>query len=520
MCGQDSTKAFPLSLLQHKIRHMESEQATRRSVYWIATVALIAVCGLALNPVKHAGDAYPHNYHGSLTSWFALMSENMEQNGFVSSRFLAPINPNPAGVNDQRLYITHPSLDVVVRAGLIRLLGNAEWVNRLQGLVGCFGAALLLFISLQGRLSRPSRIVAALAMAGMPIFQRLTSLSMHHPMTLLFSTAALCAYLRGQEKRSTRSIALMFCLLLLAMHNDWPGYFMVAVIWTIEVTRLKNADRRLIVGLPLLTAASIALLLIHVNVIGGQDFFTALRASAQSPLPPLTGGTALSLSWSHQVDAFGWIGISMMLAAMVLCVGIKRLQNLRPLVFGLVLLGAFNFILFPMKAPREDFWGCYWLPLSGLSAGVVSEAVMMRLRFPPLLLVVLSATLAVSSAVSLDWDERAQKSGTVHKEQSLVLLDLIPAADRGLFITNVPNRELKIAMAYTRTSMLFDDVEPASIKTLPERVNALFHELPRGRILFICDPAQPAVIRLVNQYGTTYRDIPFIIDVTAFISSS
>lgn len=500
---------------------MEFEKPSIRTASLSAAIVFAAACILLLNPVKHANDAYPHNYHGSLTSWFALMSENMEQTGFGSSRCLSPINPNPSGPRDLRLYVTHPSLDVVTRAGLIRLLGNSEWVIRLQGLIGCFGAAILLFAALRGLLSTPARVVAALTMAGMPIFQRLTSLSMHHPMTLLFSMGALCLYLRGRGTKMTPLRTGLFALLLLcAMHNDWPGYFMVGVIWMLELARLRNADRRLLIGLPVLTLVSIALLLLHVNVIGGQDFFSALRASAESPLPPLTSGSSFSHSWNHQVMAFGWSGIAMMLLALLGSIALPNLRPLRSLLLGLLLLGALNFILFPMKAPREDFWGCYWLPLVGLSAGVLAQALMSRMRVPGLAVVLLAAVLTSASAMNVNWDQTAQESGVTHKKQAEWILNVIHPKDRGLLLTNAPNRELKIMMAYTRVSMLFDDITPDNIDSLPARVRPLFHELPAGRVLFICDPEEPAAIELLLRHGSLYReDIPFIIDVTAFISS-
>jgi hypothetical protein len=265
---------------------------------------------------------------------------------------------------------------------------------------------------------------------------------------------------------------------------------------------------------------SIALLLLHVNVIGGQDFFSALRASAESPLPPLTGGNSLSLSWSHQVVAFGWSGIAMMLFALLGSITLPNLRQFRSLLLGLLLLGALNFIIFPMKAPREDFWGCYWLPLAGLSAGVIAQALMSRMRVPGLAVVLLAAVLAAGSAMNVDWDQTALESGATHKKQAEWLLDVIHPKDRGLLLTNAPNRELKIMMAYTRVSMLFDDITPDNVDSLPARVRPLFHELPAGRILFICDPGQPAAIELLIRHGSLYRaDIPFIIDVTAFISS-
>ena len=287
-----------------------------------------------------------------------------------------------------------------------------------------------------------------------------------------------------------------------------------------EACRWRGADRRIIIGLPILVAASIAALLIHVNVIGEQDFIGALKASAESPLPPLSGGNALGDSLRHQVNSFGWIGILMASAGLVATIRIQSLRPLRSLTLGLFFLGALNFILFPMKAPREDFWGCYWLPLMGLSGGIVAEMLMGRLRLNGIAVVVAASVLAGISALTLDWDETAQKAGETHKAEAQWLSQAIPEEDRGLLLTNAPNRELKITMAYTRVSMLFEDVTATSLDTLPTRVRQLFHVLPKGKILFVSDPANSEAIELMKRHGSVYRGIPFIIDVTEFISAA
>jgi hypothetical protein len=142
------------------------------------------------------------------------------------------------------------------------------------------------------------------------------------------------------------------------------------------------------------------------------------------------------------------------------------------------------------------------------------------MRVPGLAVVLLAAVLTSTSAMNVNWDQTAQESGATHKKQAEWILNVIHPKDRGLLLTNAPNRELKIMMAYTRVSMLFDDITPDNIDSLPARVRPLFHELPAGRVLFICDPEEPAAIELLLRHGSLYReDISFIIDVTAFISS-
>lgn len=508
-----------MSLHERKMRSMKIGISPSWRTLLTGAVTAAAIAVLLLRPLQHANDAYPYNYHGSLTSWFALMSENMEQTGFGASRCLPPINPNPAGFSDQRFYVTHPVLDVVMRAAAIRVFGNSEWVIRLQGLVGCLGAALLLFLALKDRLSLESRIVCALVMGGMPISQRLTSLSMHHPMTLLFGMGALCLYLRTRGHLSLPRLISLGLLLFLGMQTDWPGYFMAAIIWSLELVRWKAADRRLLVGLPLLTVVALATVIIHVDAIGQQDFLQALRSSAESPLPPLALSDAISLLWNHQLGAFGIAGTAAMSLALLAALFVRSVRPLRPLLFALALNGTLNFVVFPMKAPREDFWGCYWLPLAGLSAGVIAELLIRGQRRNAIIVMVLGASLACWSALSVDWDEPAQKAGAAHKKEAAWFLEAVQAEDRGILITNFPNRELKILMAYTRVSMLFDNSSPSELKDLKQKVSPLFHELPKGRVLYVCDPARPDVLKGLLKLGTPYQNNPIVIDITRLVSS-
>lgn len=502
----------------------------------LATLLVLATLATASLPaMRHLDDPYENDYHGSLTAWFALMSQNMEESGFLETRLLPPLNPNRAEFPDFRYYVTHPVLDVVTRAALIRTFGPDEWVVRLQGLLGCAMAAglvFLLFRRVAGR-SLPGAVAAVAGFVGVPIYTRLAHLSMHHPMTLACGVAAFVLWRRYAEKGG-RTLAWGIGVAAFAgMNFDWPGYFAPAVIALDALPRLRaNPRARVVLGMVcVLPIVALGLFWFHVDVIGGEHLLQRLRDASNDPLGSVEGAEWWRAIWNHQLAGYGPVGIALMLLAPFLALVAEPGRRLGLVWLWLLFLayGAANIAAFPQKAPREDFWGCYWLPLSGISCGIAAHVVGRvlcrsdRSIRPPVIATAFCAAGALG-ALFVPWNEAAANDGARHARDAARILKIVPHEDRGIFVTDHEGYEEKVLLAYLRVNLLFVPPPPAPLDGLDERIKALFFHVRGARILFFLQAPKPGAEAAWNerrtwlqQHGTPYRGIEVIWDLTDYV---
>jgi hypothetical protein len=499
---------------------------------------LLLVIGLGLTSIsslRHLADPYADHYHGGLTAWFAMMSESMAESGFRETRLMPPINPEKSTYPSFRYYITHPVLDVVLRAALMRVFGAGEWVARLQGVAGCFGAAALFFFVARRRLGPLGSLGAACGMAALPLFQRLAQLSMHHPMTLFFGMLALLAYLSWKERRTRAWAVLMTLALVAGMGFDWPGYFMLALIWLLECASRGRRSKAILMGLPVLALAGIGLHVLHVNVICDRDLWAAMRRAQSNPDAALDARAWWRRVGRDLVAGYSWFGVGAVAASAVLIAALPHLRRARlaSLWAALFVYGAANYFCFPAKAPFEDFWGAYFLPLGGLACGIVVEAVAvwMTPRFgmkAQLLLAGLVLGVASTSAFLVRWDAAAVARGAEMKKTASALRELIPPEDRGLLLTNfiaaAPESSLpKILMAYARMNIAVVDVAPHDLEKLPSFAETFAFHLRGRRCLFFVNDGAPdkersaALASALAKVGTPYRGVPGFFDITSFV---
>lgn len=490
---------------------------------------LFVLAALSTPSLRHINNPYEKDYHGNLTAWFAMMSENMEQSGFLETRFMPPLNPNVAEFPKFRFYLTHPVLDVVLRAGFIRLFGRGEWVSRIQGILGCFGAAILLFFVLRPHMDAVAAFAGAVFMCGLPLFQRLAHLSMQHPMTLLFAMAALLAYQRHVRTRTRGSMIWMLVLAFLGMNFDWPGYFMPALILLLALGSQEPMDfrRGIVTRLVLLVAAGLTLFLLHAWIAGTPpaELVRTIRNASQiteaSPSFSEGLGRVLEFQWRGMS---GW-GLLICLAAAPALLLLRSSRKTRLLWSGLLLYGLLNIALFPAKAPLHDFWGCYWLPFAGMSAGLVVAALGNRLgtrvQHAAAALLVLGA---ITQAWTIDRDPQAIEAGRQHRKIAADLLEVIPEGDRGILITNSRQYDLQILMTYMRTTVIpLDTLSVASLDEIPRRIRKLAYHIQGARVLLYLDTStledQVAAAKIqsrIQQVGSSYRDLPSFFDITEF----
>ena len=378
------------------------------------------------------------------------MAHNMEESGFLETRFMPHFNPNAAEYPNFVYYMSHPTLDVVFRAGLMRIFGHDEWVVRLPGLIGCFGFLWLAYTILRRDYRFMACLCACVAMAGLPIFQRLIFLSMHHPMTLFTGLIGLWFCLRYRSHERLLTLACFYLSLFVSMNFDWPGYFLVFLIWVFHLVFERRTN--IVYGLPLLVVVCLAFQYLHVTWILDRDLFAVLNASLAPQENFVASASPWTLVMRHQFQGFSWLGGLVLLGTAMLLLRNQVSRKQRVLLLLGLLWGALNYLFFASKGPYHDFWGCYWIPFVGYGAlrcftWAQDQAVKGHLSFAILFAVV---ALSFFQVGTMEWSAAQAAQGDDIKKQALFLKAEIPAQDQGVFVTNTADFDPLIFASYSR----------------------------------------------------------------------
>ncbi len=500
----------------------------------MTAITLAAVLGLSGAEIRRMNRPYEHDYHGHLLAWFALMSENMVQDGFVETRFMPVLNPEPEKYPNFRWYCTHPVLDVVLRAALVKTFGPEEWVMRLQGLVGCFGAALLLFFIAKELGMAPAVAgVAAVGMVGVPLFLRLAHLSMHHPMTLFSGLVAVLCYLRLRRPGRILSAIVLPLALLAGMQFDWAGYFIPLILWVAEV--LTRRRPVYVFGIPVLVFLSLLWVWIHVDLIARvpRGLIESLRSAALTQTEALSFAQWFTRVWQYQLFSYGWGAIG--------AAGFAGLVSLRSVAavktrflpwLAAFAWGALNLAAFPSKAPFHDFWGCYWLPLAGFSFAITAEvlvAVLKAARIRNASWLVLGLAIGISAARLATTPENrlAVASGRQMKKTAAQVRAMIPPEDRGVIVSNYEEGRLDplIFAAYTRMNVdMVPGLTAEGLSAFRTRLRVLFEHVRGRKVIFALKPPVPGeevadleLARALQRVGKPYKTYPRVYDITDFV---
>lgn len=480
---------------------------------------LVLVVAISWPTFGHLNDSYPQNYHGRFNAWMGLMAHNMEESGFVETRFMPHLNPNKSNYPNFRYYMSHPTLDVVFRAGLMRFLGHAEWVVRLPGLIGCLGALLFGFASLRRHFNFQIALGACLVVAGLPIFQRLIFLSMHHPMTLLTSLMALWFYLRFRERR--RPIDLSFCYLSLfaSMNFDWPGYFLVFLIWVFQLFRERWTS--LVFGLPLLVVVTLAIQYLHVTWVLDRDLFSVLRASLATQDDFVASANPWVLFLRHQARGFSWLGGLIICGAGLLAFRASLGRNQR-MVLGLGFMwGALNFLFFSSKGPYHDFWGCYWIPFFAYASAICLQSVERKMARTSLMFgtVLMVAVVGGLQVQNMDWNRGQQLQGDDLRKQAQFLKAKIPVDDRQVFVTNTLDFDPLILASYLRCHVFpWPLKQEDQLRAMTQGIRLEMPYMRGKRVLFFLDPrSAPNLKAALSMKTQVYAGFPNCFDISNLV---
>ena len=498
-----------------------------------ALLAVVAVLLLSVPRLKRIGDVYEDNYHGNLCAWFGMMAENMSESGFRETRFMPHVNPDKTVFGNFQYYLTHPVMDVVSRAVLVRTLGPHEWVARLNGAFGCALAAAMVFVFTLRRAGPTAAFAATVVLAALPMYDLVGHLSMHHAMTLGLGLSAWNLNDRLRERGGGWAGWGAFgLLLLLGMQWDWPGYFVPFLLWIDALPRPIGSGfrKRTFVALPILVALSLFWVYFHVDVLCGKSLVGALKIASEPTPERLAAGWSGMLAnvWKHQLHYFGWGSVGATAAALVL-VGFGPFRAHRRTLVLLALYGALNYIAFPTKGPFEYFWGCYWLVLVAFAAGLLADLAR-RLLLPMFgaraawLVAGLALGIAATVKYRTPWDDAARLRAEQIRDNIRTIVAAIAPEDRGVVVTNRVIGNGSIVLAYARMNVLMQQFPAGEIHRARGLVRRLLPHLAGRRVLFLYDQtAAPteadarAEIAALSQFGKPYHGIAALIDITSFV---
>ena len=286
-------------------------------------------------------------------------------------------------------YPNRPVVSILGPALFIAVLGDAEWVFRLN-LILVGGATLLVFAALARRLLDPPwDLVAAGLFALLPIFTYFSHIATHLAYGVLFSLLAWYANLRWDDGRRFR--VLLFVALVLACQSDWPGYFAAFSIAVHRFRGLRSPLSWAVLGVAL---ACFAVHLLHLLwlVPDGRLIKRFLLGGADRSLlesPPLLAYLA-----EEAREIALYFGVAPLVLAVVGWARFVRTRHAVPLLLALL---ALEEVVFTYLAFWHDFLTYPLLAAVALAAAEGAAALWSRPAARPLVVALLGAA-AVQAA--------------------------------------------------------------------------------------------------------------------------
>jgi hypothetical protein len=335
-----------------------------------------------------------HRHHEGICATHAVHARNHVLHGLGVTRLGhlelggEDLSVHPGWRDD--FYPNRPTVSILAPALFIAVLGDAEWVFRLN-LVLVGAATVLVFAALARRLLDPPwDLVASGIFALLPIFTYFSHIATHLSYVLLFSLLAWYANLRWDDGRRFR--VLLFLSLVLACQSDWPGYF---AAFSIAVHRFRGLRSPLSWAVLGVAVACFALHLLHLAwlvpdgrlvkrfLLGGAD-----RSFLESP--PLLAYVA-----EEAREIALYFGAGTLVLAVAGWIRFVRTRHAVPLL--LLLLGLEE-IVFTYLAYWHDFLTYPLLAGVALAAAEGAAVLWARPRARPAVV-----ALLVAAAVQAAW---------------------------------------------------------------------------------------------------------------------
>lgn len=201
-----------------------SEQGSEAgAARWLAACAvLVQLCFFAACLVGIA-DIWSWGHDGFNGAAFAQGARNTLRFGNLApAQYWTDLSPPPP----EALYTHHPLLLPLHLVAAIALFGMSEWAVRLTPALYMVGTIVLLHRVARNLYGEATALLAVVVYALIPLHLVFANMVSHEPGSIFWCLAFLTFYLRWLDDRRRRDAVFGLVALSLALHFDWPGYFL------------------------------------------------------------------------------------------------------------------------------------------------------------------------------------------------------------------------------------------------------------------------------------------------------
>jgi 4-amino-4-deoxy-L-arabinose transferase-like glycosyltransferase len=281
-------------------------------------------------------------------------------------------------------YTNHPPLHYVLITSCVLLLGDREWVVRLESCLFSILSILLVYAIARRELGVPAALLSAFCLALLPVAVYMATDANFHTFNLATILLALWLYQCWLDGRSAARLLLFLCGVLVAVFSDWPSFFLVGCLpfHALLTTPRGDRARKLVWLAPAVAVASLGLLLALAGAFPRYgDTYVSLDRYARQAL--LHFGGMSSAEWIAGVWQWPemFFGAPILLVAVVasLLAAFKQ-RRFFWLLAMLWFVGVANVLVFPTHATYHYQWHTYIVPAVCLGLGYLASELWQLLR--------------------------------------------------------------------------------------------------------------------------------------------
>jgi 4-amino-4-deoxy-L-arabinose transferase-like glycosyltransferase len=356
----------------------------RRDAGWsiVLAVAALLLAGAALR-LRDVGGPWGYgirDHEGVLFHRFA-------RNAIATSDWTFWVAPSSMITRRPELaerYTNHPPLHYVLITTCVLLLGDHEWVVRLESCLFSILALLLVYAIARRELGVPAALLSAFCQALLPVAIYMATDVNFHTFNVATILLALWLYLRWLDDRSGARLLAFLSGVLVSVFTDWPSFFLVGCLPVHAMLTTPRGDRarKLVWLAPAVAIASLGglLALAHAFPRYGDTYVSVDRYARQTLLH--FGDMSVS-EWIAGV----WQWPEMFFGAPILVVAVIgtllaafKQRRFFWLLAMLWFVGVANVIVFPTHATYHYQWHTYIVPAVCLALGYLASELWQLLR--------------------------------------------------------------------------------------------------------------------------------------------
>lgn len=331
----------------------------------------------------------------SVIARYASFARNFARLGCLETRFtMLLVNcPDMTVFGDwqEHLYPQRPPISAIALSLWVRVLGDAEWVIRVNLIVVGIATIVAFYLVAVKLLDGRWALLGTAVFALNPMFLYFSIIAAHYAYGLLLSLLAWGAALRVQEGR--RYVVAMFCFLVLGCFTDWPAYFGVLSLALYFWKGWRSGISYALCGA---AVTCFALILLHrwwLDPVTGRFLRRLLQVGVHHAQVGGLSPVRYVYSEVRELGLYFTVGIS--IAAAVGTTVLLRRRTWPPLLFGLFGLEE---LLFPRQAYEHDYLTFVLAPFMALTATVGFQTLWAARRARPV-----AIALALAACVQSGW---------------------------------------------------------------------------------------------------------------------